>query len=376
MSVVIWNPDIEHVFELELANRLNFTLFDNAEIINGQLPIDIDDFKKNTRKKIVIKHWWLWQGTDDPKVDLSWADLVILYTGEVINGPWDWYYKKTVEQFNNKNFICITEGMYQLPDFPKDRVYDNLGRWLSSIVDTCRYQEWDMLTPKLKLFDALLGAAKPHRNFIFEQLTAHNLLDKSFVNIVGDLVGSRRLDYQSPDLHIFDDPAITHQSRIRLRGLALPGLKNGLSVGHSIPINIYQNSWYSIVAETQWNFAPFITEKTAKPLYMKRLFVMFGAQGTLKKLHQQGYRTFNGVIDESYDQEPNDQKRWAMAFEQVLKLAQCDHEEVYREIAPILTHNHNHICDHHYRLTGLKNFLTQSLDQYLNTGEEHVTRSK
>ena len=375
MSVVIWDPD--HWFEINLANRLNFTLFDNAEIITGAyLPTGLDNFKKDTRTKIVLKHWWLWRETNDSKVDLSWADLVIFYTGEVINGPWDWYYEKTVEQFNNKNFICITEGMYKLPDFPKNRVYDDSGHWLSTIVDLCRYQECDISASKIKLFDALLGKSKPHRNFIFEQLRTHNLLDKSFVNIVGDLVGSRRPSYQSPDLHMFDDPAITDQDRKQPTVVKLIGLENGYSICHSIPINIYQNSWYSIVAETQWDFHPFITEKTAKPLYMKRLFVMFGAQGTLKKLHQQGYRTFNGVIDESYDQEPNDQKRWAMAFEQVLKLAQCDHEEVYREIAPILTHNHNHICDHHYRLTGLKNFLTQSLDQYLNTGEDHVTRSK
>ena len=50
-----------------------------------------------------------------------------------------------------------------------------------------------------------------------------------------------------------------------------------------------------------------------------------------------------------------------MAFEQVIKLATANHKEIYNEIESILTHNHNHTCDHHYRLNGLKNFFNQHL---------------
>ena len=367
MSLIVWDPD--NILEIKLANRLNFNLFDNAEIISGRLPTDLDEVKKDYRTKIVIKYWWLWVGTNEPPMDLSWADVVIFYTGELINGPWDWYYKRTVEQFNNENFISIADTTQNLPDFPKHRVYDDLGNWFSRIIDTCQYQEWNTLKNKTKIFDALLGTSKPHRNFIFEQLQAHDLLEKSFVNITNGVATESAhwplYNYQSPDLHIFDDPAITDQARRQPTGNDLVGLQNGTSVSRSIPIRIYQNSWYSIVAETQASNSAYLTEKTAKPLYIKRLFVMFGAQGLLKKLHQKGYKTFHGIIDESYDQEPDDFTRWAMAFEQVCKLAKYDHEEVYREIAPIIIHNHNHICDHSYRLTGLKNFLDQSLAQHI-----------
>jgi hypothetical protein len=225
------------------------------------------------------------------------------------------------------------------------------------------------LQHKHKVFDALLGASKPHRNFVFRKLKEHDLLDKSFVNIIKNTVvktdDPRFYDYRSPDLDMFDDPSITDQHRRQFTGNWLTGLQNGQSVSRSIPLKIYQNSWYSIVAETHSTDCVYLTEKTAKPLYMKRLFVMFGAQGLLKKLHQHGYKTFHGIIDESYDQEPHDLTRWSMAFEQVLKLAECNHEEVYREIAPIIIHNHNHICDHQYRLTGLKNFLDRSLAKHL-----------
>jgi len=139
------------------------------------------------------------------------------------------------------------------------------------------------------------------------------------------------------------------------------GLANGIGVSHSIPLGIYQNSWYSIVAETNPSNSNFLTEKTAKPLFEKKLFVIFGSQGLLARLHSMGYKTFSSIIDESYDQEPVDRKRWEMAFEQVVKLSAQDHEAVYRQIAPILEHNHKHICDQHYRLNGLKSFLQQHL---------------
>ena len=363
MSLVVYNPD--GILEIALAERFDVHLFDDAEIISGALPTNTGALVKDSRLKIVIKYWWLWQGTDEPVIDLSWADLIICYTGELINGPWDWYYQKTTQHFNNNNFITIADAADNLPDFPKHRVYLDLGNWFSQMVETCYYQEWNILQSKAKVFDVLLGASKPHRNFIFDQLKKHNLLDQCFVNITSPGKTELAYDYQSPDLHLYDDPAITDQARRQPTGNNIVGLSNGKSISRSIPIEIYKNSWYSVVAETQSSSCVFFTEKTAKPLYIKRLFVMFGAKGSLQRLQQQGYRTFHGIIDESYDQESNDLTRWSMAFEQLCKLAKYDHEEVYREIAPIIIHNHNHICDHSYRLTGLKNFLDQSLAQHI-----------
>jgi hypothetical protein len=351
VPTILWNPD--YVYELELASRLNFKLFDdNVEVINGPTT---HDFKNDYRKKIVIKNWWLFTGTSQPTEDLSWADLIICYTSELINGPWEHYYKRTVDQFNNKNFICISNGIYNLHSYPDALVYDNLGHFFSKIVDVCRYQEWHTYDHKPKLFDALFGLAKPHRVFVFEKLIEFDLLDQTFVNLHGIV------NYSSPDLIEYDDPKITQHSRSNSMS-SLPGMANGIGVSHSIPFKIYQNSWYSIVAETNSNWSNFLTEKTAKPLFEKKLFVLFGSQGLLKRLHDQGYKTFHDVIDESYDQEPDDNLRWSMAFAQVVKLSTANHIELYQQLQPILQHNHQHICNQHSRLTGLKNFLQPHLN--------------
>ena len=350
MSLLIWLPD--YIYEVTLANRLGIDLFGDAEVVYGPVT---DAIKSDSRKKVVVKNWWLLiNHRIPPAEDLSWADCVIFYTGEMVNGPWQWYYNKTVNQFNNSNFISVSSGRHGLVQYPNHLVYDDLGHFFSKIVNVCRYEDWNTLPIKPKLFDALLGIAKPHRVFIFNQLVETGLLDKSFVNIHGSI------NYISPDLHEFDDPKICNDSRQDSQK-PIQGLKNGTRVSHSIPLGIYQNSWYSIVAETNPTNSNFLTEKTAKPLFEKKLFVLFGSQGLLARLHRQGYKTFSSIIDESYDQEPVDQKRWGMAFEQVVKLSTQDHAAVYRQIEPILEHNHKHICDQHYRLNGLKSFLQQHL---------------
>jgi len=349
-NVLIWNPD--HIYELGLADLLGIELFDRATVVNDPDPSSIQN---DHRKKVVIKNWWSWpDGNNQPAQDLSWADLIICYTSELIYGPWDLFYQTTSQHFNNNKLICVSNGRYNLGHYPTDLVYDQLGHFFSKIVDLCQYQAWDQLSCKPKIFDALLGIAKPHRIFVFQKLVESDLLDQTFVNLHGTL------NYTSPDMAEYDDPNITAHARTQSQAL-VNGLPHGMSL--SIPLKIYQHSWYSIVAETNASFSNFISEKTAKPIFEKKIFVLFGASGLLAQLHSMGYQTFHGIIDESYDNEPDDIKRWTMAFEQVKKLAGSDHVHTYYKAQDVLNHNHQHMCDHKYRLQGLKKFLDQHLQR-------------
>jgi len=349
-NILIWNPD--NMYELNLANRVGIKLFGDAEVNNNPDPHSV---KNDHRKKVVVRNWWAWSGgKSQPPQDLSWADLVICYTGELINGPWESFYKMTSNHFNNNNLICTVNGRYNMDQYPTELVFDQLGHFFSKIVDVCRYQDWYTSDHKPKLFDALLGITKQHRIFVYDKLIEFNLLDQTFVNLHG------RVNYSSPDLIEYDDPKITQHARENSMS-RLPGLANGIGVSHSIPFKIYQNSWYSIVAETSPSLSNFMSEKTAKPLFEKKIFVMFGSQGLLAQLHSMGYQTFHGIIDESYDQEPNDITRWTMAFEQVIKLSGSDHVNVYKTAQSVLDYNHQHICNHKYRLDGLKEFLDKHL---------------
>jgi hypothetical protein len=114
------------------------------------------------------------------------------------------------------------------------------------------------------------------------------------------------------------------------------------NVSNIVPVDIYNNTCYSIVTETHFS-SDFIllSEKTAKPLIAKRLFVMFAGPGYLAHLHRLGFQTFSDVIDESYDLESNNETRWQMAFEQVEYLCNQPQEAILQKIQSILEHNYN-----------------------------------
>lgn len=69
--------------------------------------------------------------------------------------------------------------------------------------------------------------------------------------------------------------------------------------------NWYANTCFSLVVETLIDQEIFVTEKTFKPLAFEHPAIIYGSPGTLKYLRDQGFATFDNVIDESYDKEPN-----------------------------------------------------------------------
>ena len=66
--------------------------------------------------------------------------------------------------------------------------------------------------------------------------------------------------------------------------------------------------------------------------------------GSLKKLRELGFKTFYPYIDESYDEEPDELKRFNMVMEQVNKLCSMELPELhdlYWSMSDILIHNHD-----------------------------------
>jgi len=106
---------------------------------------------------------------------------------------------------------------------------------------------------------------------------------------------------------------------------------------------IYNLSYYSMVFETvrHDHFAMF-SEKEAKPIITKRPFIIFGSHRHLEAFRSLGFKTFSPVIDESYDLEIDEDKRFHMVCEAMVELSKQDPIEVYKELQPILDHNKRH----------------------------------
>jgi hypothetical protein len=74
------------------------------------------------------------------------------------------------------------------------------------------------------------------------------------------------------------------------------------------------NSYCNIVMETHFDAdqsgGAFLTEKTFKPIKHGQLFFIAGPAGSLQALRDLGYRTFDSVLDTTYDRIEDNTKRW------------------------------------------------------------------
>ena len=184
-------------------------------------------------------------------------------------------------------------------------------------------------TPKY-MFDALLGTPYPRKRWVADQIERD---PESFLwNIGVPWVDDKAKFLPGTDLH--KDPA----------GAKPVYNDQGEWCNHGtlLPWRIYNDSWFSIILETHSQGYPMVTEKSAKCLLGRRLFINFGNPGVLKLIRDMGYRTFGSVIDESYDDIQDQSLRFQAAWKQVEYLLSQDPRRVIEKILPVLEHNQQH----------------------------------
>jgi hypothetical protein len=113
-----------------------------------------------------------------------------------------------------------------------------------------------------------------------------------------------------------------------------------IRIGSVPPVSVYNQCSYSLVTETsaEQDFV-FFTEKIARVMICQRLFIVLSSYRYLHFLREAGFQTFGNIINESYDLEVDDHRRWRMAFEQMQQLARRDQQEILQLIDPIVVHN-------------------------------------
>lgn len=107
----------------------------------------------------------------------------------------------------------------------------------------------------------------------------------------------------------------------------------------------YQNSLVSIITETNFDSNEVtLTEKSYKPIKEKHPFIIVGAKGALKGIHDAGFKTFSEFWDESYDTIADPNLRMAALKNAIDQIGQWDQNKILdfkRRVKPILEHNFN-----------------------------------
>jgi hypothetical protein len=308
--------------------------FDNSNIKNYSYNDDFTSWKTQPGKRIaLLELQYLDEDTANfVKQCIEFGHLVLLFVPEFIDDDW-------CRQFDCPNVVLFLAGRLN---------------WTPVHAKTadCMYFFWSTLDfyktyPELleytrgsenKYFDVLLGRRKPHRSAIYQNID----LSK---NIVRYFPHNEDADIRNYDAtHGFSWPIdVLPKPNEKINFTVQEVIVNGVIVSLSqiIPREIYQQTHYTLVAETQnENGFSFFTEKIAKPILAKRLFLVASGQYYLRNLRDLGFQTFGDIIDESYDHEPNADRRIKMLLKQVDYLCTQDPQDILSRAHSILEHNY------------------------------------
>ena len=137
---------------------------------------------------------------------------------------------------------------------------------------------------------------------------------------------------------VTDDPVT--DDRMIIDHEQLPG-----SASADIPKIVNDALWH-IVTETVFYYDKLhLTEKIFKPIVSKQPFMLLAAPGNLAYLKSYGFKTFEGIIDESYDDIQDNDARIDAVVKQIkwyCNLSQEEKSRVIEAIAPIVEYNFQH----------------------------------
>ena len=276
---------------------------------------------------------------EDADIPADQFDLIVLSDIEC-NSPGKIY--SWIDELRPRSYVAALGALCNSQPVNRDLMVYRPW-WMYNLMRLNKFRSTDAID-KPYMFDVLLGARRPHRDFVMFSMQKHEKLrSNSVVNYRDIFVGSQ-----------INQDTTTVRNRFPEIDLEWPYISPNLNpdwevssdiqknISPFLPYEIYQRTWYTAVCETLYTADQFfLTEKTSKPLFAKRLFVMFAPQRHLDNLRKLGFETFGDVIDESYDYEDIDSRRYQQAFDQMLSLSQQNPQKVLAKVSARLKHNHN-----------------------------------
>lgn len=212
--------------------------------------------------------------------------------------------------------------------------------------------------PRSKLFTALVRTHKWWRATVMADFWRRGWHECGYFSYNPAVtVGDAELD-NPIEVDRFDGlRTATH--KFLCRGFTADSLTSDEHNDHHLSVpEHYSDAYLNLVIETHMDVdqsgGAFITEKTFKPIKNAQPFVIFGAAGSLARLRDLGYRTFDTVIDPAYDSVQDTTERYDCLIQLLDHLLASDLHEIYLACWSDIQHNQQHfLADKRERLNTL-----------------------
>jgi len=224
-----------------------------------------------------------------------------------------------------------------------------------------------------KKFLCLNGYYRRHRAALITMLSGLNLLDKGLISFNIKEGGAEPEDTynfmkeffsQIPEVNSILDN--NKDNLLKLKSILLDRpFNHGENLAVVMPEHdtYFNDTFFSVVTETNYpDFNPIhhtpelpnrvgrlLSEKIFRTIYFKHPFLIVCNPHSLKLLKELGYKTFDSLIDESYDDETDNSIRIYKIAKEIERLCNLSDEEVYNFI-----NQAKYICEHNFEMLKTK----------------------
>jgi hypothetical protein len=290
-----------------------------------------------------------------------------------------------VQEFYKKmHFTCVAEktfydlsllvhsekNSYQVEKY-KQNNFVPVYYWSHAIIakDWFRFAEHDILLktksskPKTFLiYNRAWAGSREYRIKFAEQLVTDNLYQDCITSFA-EL--DNNVHYTN---HVFKNlKFVSHQTNLEN---ILP--KNTHSSTASADYNSvdYQNSMIEVVLETLFDDSRnHLTEKSLRPIACGQPFIIAGAPGSLQYLKDYGFKTFDGHINESYDDIQNSSDRLKAIIQEMKRISVMtlqQKQQLIKDVQHIVEHNQKLFFSNEFHEHVINEFK-QNLNQAVET---------
>ena len=280
------------------------------------------------------------------------------------------YYKHRVLRPNSIFAITAFNSNYPWP-------FSTIKFWSNIYMTFKNNKNLQPLDVDIKPYDgcALFGGWEVGRARMFDRLQHLNLVDQCLINLQPKWIDNDRFTLQQRLQHkTYRSPQLPDLDLLEFNNLAYTatGLNTMMLTDNNryswvslkIPWQLYNHSYLSIVAETEffpWQDTIFLTEKIAKPLIAGHPFMIYGGPGILKYLQVYGFQTFSSWIDESYDVLQGENRADAMirSFAKFSKQPADAKLDMFKEMQTVCKHNQRLATDPEFLLSPIVETILQ-----------------
>jgi len=294
------------------------------------------------------------------------------------------FFKNNPEHANKFKILVISEHSKDLPNNIKLLYYFFHGfaaldwyrgyyalNYNKSIVKQYNY---DFIS-----FNRIINNDRSYRIYFVSQLKAQRLLPHGQVsfNVTDNLFDDWQDETADPNSKLSANAKqhiehhLTNINKLVIDRPELPG-----NASADIPRG--NDAFWHIVTETVFYYDKLhLTEKIFKPIVNKQPFMLLAAPGNLAYLKSYGFKTFDSVIDESYDLIQDNDARIEAVVNQLhwyCNLTPGEKTDVIQQLEPVIQHNFNHFYGE-FRHIITRELLdnTKTLFQNMGYDDSHIS---